>query len=130
MAKKGDKQAERPAPNGAVRLSDHPRAAVSIRRVRGWCGLIGFVAVAVLSLRGGLPLPDAILRGLAGGVAAHFAGWFVALKLWKQIVLGELLVLAERREKRLEQLRRRAAEEASAHLAADAAERAAALEHR
>ena len=71
-SKKKGKGAEKPAEAGreGVRLSAHPRAMASIRRVRGWCGLIGFGLVTILSLRSGLLLPDAVLRGLAGGAVA------------------------------------------------------------
>jgi hypothetical protein len=128
MAKKKDKaaSAEKPA-DGAVepvRLSAHPRAAASIRRVRAWCGLIGFGLVTILSLRSGMLLPDAVLRGLVGGIAAHFAGWFIAIKLWRHVALAELEAARERHEARVEEIKRRAAEEAAARLAADAAKHA------
>jgi hypothetical protein len=128
--KKNKKAGETPAEGGAkaVRLSAHPRAMASIRRVRGWCGLIGFGVVTILSLRSGLLLGDAVLRGLAGGAVAHFAGWFVAIKLWHQVALAELDAARERHEARVEEIRRRAAEEATARLAADAAAHAAAFE--
>jgi hypothetical protein len=112
----------------AVRLSAHPRAMASIRRVRGWCGLIGFGLVTLLALRSGLLLPDAVLRGLAGGAVTYFAGWFVALKLWRQVALAELDAARERNEAKIEEIKRRAAEEAAARLAADAAEHSALLE--
>jgi hypothetical protein len=128
--KKDKKAAEKPAEDTleAVRLSAHPRAMASIRRVRAWCGLIAFGLVTVLSLRAGLMLPDAVLRGLAGGAVAHFAGWFVAIRLWRHVALAELEAARERHEARVEAIKRRAAEEAAARLAADAAEHAAALE--
>ena len=128
--KKGKNAEETPAEGGvqAVRLSAHPRAMASIRRVRGWCGLIGFGLVTILSLRSGLLLPDAVLRGLAGGAVAHFAGWFVAIKLWRQVALAELDAARERHEARVEEIKRRAAEDAAARLAADAAAHAAAVE--
>jgi hypothetical protein len=128
MSKKKDKAvAEAPAADAvpAVRLSAHPRALASIRRVRGWCGLIGFGLVTMLSLRSGLLLPDAVMRGLAGGAIAHFAGWFIAIKLWRQVALAELDAARERNEARIEEIKRRAAEEAAARLAADAARHAA-----
>jgi hypothetical protein len=128
--KKKGKAEDVPAEGGAeaVRLSAHPRAMAGIRRVRGWCGLIGFGLVTILSLRSGLLLPDAVLRGLAGGAFAHFAGWFVAIKLWRQVALAELDAARERHEARVEEIRRRASEEATARLAADAAAHAAAVE--
>ncbi len=100
----------------------------SIRRVRGWCGLIGFGLVTILSLRSGLLLPDAVLRGLAGGAVAYFAGWFVAIKLWRQVALAELDAARERHEARVQEVQRRASEEAAARLAADAAAHAAAVD--
>jgi hypothetical protein len=128
--KKDSKADAKPAENGreAVRLNAHPRAMVSIRRVRAWCGLIGFGLVTILSLRSGLLLPDAVLRGLVGGAVAHFAGWFVAIKLWRQVALAELDAARERHEARVEEIKRRASEEAAARLAADAAAHAAAVE--
>lgn len=133
MSEKKDSKkqaAENPAEDGvqAVRLSAHPRAMSSIRRVRGWSGLIGFALVTILSLRGGLLLADAVLRGLVGGLGAFFAGWFIAIKLWRHIALAELAAARERHEARVEEIKRRATEEAAARLAADAAKHAAALE--
>jgi hypothetical protein len=109
----------------AVRLSGHPRALASIRRVRAWCGLIGFALVTLFSLHSGLLLPDAVVRGLMGGAIAYFAGWFIAIKLWKQVALAELEAARERHEARVEEIKRRAAEEAAARLAADAERHAA-----
>jgi hypothetical protein len=128
--KKDSKADAKPAENGreAVRLSAHPRAMASIRRVRAWCGLIGFGLVTILSLRSGLLLPDAVLRGLVGGAVAQFAGWFVAIKLWRQVALAELDAARERHEARVEAIKRRASEEAAARLAADAAAHAAAVD--
>jgi hypothetical protein len=96
--------------------------------VRGWCGLIGFGLVTLLALRSGLLLPDAVLRGLAGGAVAYFASWFVAIKLWRQVALAELDAARERHEERVAEIQRRAAEEAAARLAADAAAHAAAVD--
>jgi hypothetical protein len=128
--KKDSKADATPTENGreAVRLSAHPRAMASIRRVRAWCGLIGFALVTILSLRSGLLLPDAVLRGLVGGAVAHFAAWFVAIKLWRHVALAELDAARERHETRIEEIKRRATEEAAARLAADAAAHAGAVE--
>jgi hypothetical protein len=131
MSKKKDKTSEAKPADGAteaVRLSAHPRAVASIRRVRGWSGLVGFGLVTVLSLRSGMLLPDAVLRGLVAGVAANFAGWFIAIKLWRQVALAELDAARERNEARIAEIKRKAAEEAAARLAADAAAHAAAAE--
>ena len=71
-------------------------------------------------------LPDAVLRGLAGGAVGYFAGWFVAIKLWRQVALAELDAARERQRPGCDEVQRRAAEEAAARLAADAAAHAAA----
>jgi hypothetical protein len=129
--KKKGKKAEKTPAEGAlevVRLSAHPRAMASIRRVRAWSGLIGFALVTILSLRSGLLLPDAVLRGLAGGAVAHFAGWFIAIRLWRHVAMAELEAARERHEARVEAIKRRASEEAAARLAADAAAHAGAVE--
>lgn len=129
MSKKKDKAAETETKTqdevAVVSLKAYPRARASINRVRGWCGLIGFALVALFSLRAGMALTDAVLRGLAVGAFAHFAGWFVAIKLWRQITLAELEAARERHEARVEDIKKRATEEATARLAADAERRAA-----
>ena len=108
-----------------VRLSAYPRAIASIRRVRAWCGLAGFALVTLFSLNSGLLLPDAVMRGLMGGAVAYFAGWLIAIKLWKQVALTELEAARVRHEAKVEEIKRRASEEAAARLAADAERHAA-----
>src|SRR4051794_34978054 len=100
MSKKKDKAAETETKTqdevAVVSLKAYPRARASINRVRGWCGLIGFALVALFSLRAGMALTDAVLRGLAVGAFAHFAGWFVAIKLWRPIAPAELQAAPQR----------------------------------
>jgi hypothetical protein len=105
MAKKDkkDKKAEKPgagAPveDGAIRVIAHPRARASIRRWRGRAGLLALILVTLLSLRAGLPAFDAVLRGLAAGIAAQFVAWAAGVVAWRHLIIGELAVHREARE--------------------------------
>ena len=72
-----------------VALSDHPRAADSIRQIKAWGGLIGFGGVVAYSYMGGMPIPDALLRGVIAGVAAQMLAWIAAIVLWQHLLDGE-----------------------------------------
>jgi hypothetical protein len=113
-AKQGDDAGE-----PVVSVVAHPRARASIRRWRGRAGLLGLVLVTFLSMRAGVPAFDSVLRGLAGGVVAHFVAWIVAIVAWRQLVLGELIAHREAQEAKLrerhEAAERRAAEALAAH---------------
>jgi hypothetical protein len=88
-----------------VRLSAHPRAVRSVRRVRARAGLAALLLTLFLSLQAGVPAWDATARALIAGIAVHLAAWAVAVTVWRQIMLAELHALHERR---LERARRRA----------------------
>jgi hypothetical protein len=72
-----------------VALSDHPRAAQSIRQIKAWGGLLGFGGVVAYSTMSGMPLPDALLRGVIAGVAAQMLAWIAAVVLWQHLLDGE-----------------------------------------
>lgn len=119
MAKK--KKDKRGAPGDAVSVIAHPRARRSIRRLRARAGLIGLVAVTFLSLRAGVPPFDAVLRGLAGGVAAHFLAWGAGILAWRHLVMAELSAHREAQEARLRELRAAAEQRAADAMASRAA---------
>ncbi|MEA2303783.1 MAG: hypothetical protein QOH43_1063 [Solirubrobacteraceae bacterium] len=112
-AKKAKDQA-RPAGRTQLTLADHPRAQHQIRTAKAWAGLLGFVAVALLSHRAGVPLPDALGRGVLGGVAANLVTWVTMVLVWRQIAVAELEVA---RRRLVAQLEAQAAEAASAERA-------------
>jgi hypothetical protein len=115
MAKK--KKAAAEAPGDSVSVVAHPRARRSIRRLRARAGLLALVAVTYLSLRAGVPPFDAVLRGLAGGVVAHFVAWAAGIVAWRHLVMAELAAHRDAQEARL----REAAEQRAADaLAANA----------
>jgi hypothetical protein len=112
--KKSKKNASGEADGTTVALVAHPRARRSIRRLRARAGLIALVAVTYLSLRAGVPAFDAVLRGLAGGIVAHFVAWGAGVVAWRHFVLAELAAHHEAQQERLRKHREAAAEAASA----------------
>jgi hypothetical protein len=111
-ARKGAKPAKngsRPSAGDATlpSVANHPRAGAQVARAKAWGGLAGFALVAVLSLRAGVPTADALLRAIAGGVAAYVATWACAVVVWRHLVVAELR--AVRRHRAAEAARRRGA---------------------
>jgi hypothetical protein len=88
-------------------VANHPRAGAQVARAKAWGGLGGFVLVAVLSLRAGVPTADALLRALLAGVLAYVAAWACAVAVWRHLVVAELR--AVRSHRAAEAARRRAA---------------------
>jgi hypothetical protein len=86
-------------PPQLVGLAEHPRAAESIRQIKAWGGLIGFGGVTAYSYMGGMPVPDALLRGVIAGVAAQMLAWIAAIVLWQHLLDGEAsAAVRQRRE--------------------------------
>ncbi|HEX5925076.1 MAG TPA: hypothetical protein VFY45_14690 [Baekduia sp.] len=99
MAKK-DKKEQDPAAAGeateGIRLSAHPRARRHIAIAKGWGGLIAFVVVLKLARGAGLPWPDAIERGVLGGIVGYLAAWMIVQTIWRHLALAELEDLRRR----------------------------------
>lgn len=92
--KKDGKGKKDKAPAGS--LASHPRAAVQIRRAKGWGGLAGFLIAAYLSLKASVP-PDLIgLRAVAAGAAGYILGWACSVTIWRQLVIAEMRAITER----------------------------------
>jgi hypothetical protein len=87
---KGKAKAPDADASDAIRLSAHPRARRAIALAKGWGGLGAFGLVLMLSLQAGLPLADAMLRGMLGGIAGYVLGWMIAVTAWRQIALAEV----------------------------------------
>jgi hypothetical protein len=97
-----------------VGLADHPRAAQSIRQMKAWGGLLGFAGVVAYSYTGGMPLPDALLRGVIAGVAAQMLAWVAAVVLWQHLLDGEAsAAVTAARENRIRTAERAAARSSS-----------------
>jgi hypothetical protein len=84
----------------AICVSAHPRAAYSIRRAKGFGGLLGLVLVAWLSHRAGALPVDAAVRGLAAGLAGYLACWAIAVQVWRHLVVAEARAAADRARER------------------------------
>ena len=80
----------------AISVSAHPRAIYSVRRAKGWGGLIGLLLVAYYSHKAGLMAVDVALRALAGGIAGYVVAWVIALQVWRHLVIAEARAAAER----------------------------------
>lgn len=98
-----------------VGLAEHPRAADSIRQMKAWGGLVGFGGVVAYSYMSGMPIPDALLRGVIAGVAAQMLAWIAAIVLWQHLLDGEAsAAVREGRERARREAARRAGSGGSA----------------
>jgi hypothetical protein len=93
-------------------IANHPRAGAQVARAKAWGGLGGFLLVALLSWRAGVPTADALLRAIAGGVVAYVATWACAIIVWRHLVIAELRAVRALQAKRAQVSRARADEPA------------------
>jgi hypothetical protein len=84
----------------AISVSAHPRAAYSIRRMKGFGGLLGLLLVAWLSWRAGALPVDVALRALVGGIVGYVACWTIAVQVWRHLVIAEARAAAKRLQER------------------------------
>ncbi len=73
-----------------VVLAQHPRAARHIRMAKGWGGLLCFLVAVLLSTRAGVPMTEALMRGVVAGLAGMVVCWGGAVVVWRQLALAEL----------------------------------------
>jgi hypothetical protein len=93
MSKRKDKkptEAPEDAAQRGVCVAAHPRSASAVRRAKGLGGLLGALLAIVLGLSAHLPLLDAMLRALAGGIVGYVALWAVAVAVARQLVIAEV----------------------------------------
>ena len=108
MAREHRRASEQSLPS----IANHPRAGVQVARAKAWGGLAGFLLVAILSLRAGVPATDALLRAIAGGILAYVATWAAAILVWRHLVIAELRAVRALQAKRAQVARARADEPA------------------
>ena len=70
-------------------IATHPRARHSVRQVKGWAGIAGFVIAAVVSLQASVPLLQVGERALGAGVVGYLLGWWVSVVIWRQLIIAE-----------------------------------------
>lgn len=105
--KKGGKEAKKDDRVPTMSVRSHPRARGSVRRAKGWGGLIGFGVAVYLSLSANVPLTQVGLRALGVGAAGYLVAWACAVAVWRVLLVAELKVVydqlqadkAERAEK-------------------------------
>jgi len=78
---------------GRPSVANHPRAAASVRRMKGLGGLVGFGLTALLAHRAGLSPTHVVERALLVGIGGYLLAWACAVAVWRQIVLAELRVI-------------------------------------
>jgi hypothetical protein len=123
MSKKDKAKAGAVAPGRkslAISIDAHPRARVSIRRIRARTAIAAFVLVLILSHRSGVPSQEAVVRALIAGLVGNLAGWGCALAVWRQLVMAELRLVENARRDRRRAQAEAAAEQAAARAAAAA----------
>jgi len=96
----GGKDAAAPA---APSVAAHPQAARSVARMKAWAGLVGLVAVGLLSYRAGVPAFESAVRALGAGIALYLVAWAAGIAFWRQLVRAEVRQAAERRRELREQ---------------------------
>jgi hypothetical protein len=74
---------------GAITLTEHPRAVRSVARAKGWGALLGFAIGGYLSLPTHT-LAETGFRALLAGVVCYVAAWAAAVFVWRRLVLTEL----------------------------------------
>ena len=82
-----------------VTLAAHPHAAASIRRLKAWGGIGGFVLGALASWAHGGLMAGALERGLAGGVVGYLVAWFAAVSVWRHLVRAQARAAIEKRRR-------------------------------
>ena len=106
---KGKGESDEATPYSSV--ATHPRARASVRRTKAWFGLAGFALAAVLSLKASVPLVQVGERALAAGLAGYMLAWWLAVRVWRALIVAEQhAAYAEIQRRRGEAAERRTAE--------------------
>jgi len=88
--KKAATEEAEPVTTDVLRVAGHPRAAGSVRTIKGWAGLAGFVVTFWLSWNAGSPFYWTSLRAVVGGIVCYLVAWACALTVWRNILLAEV----------------------------------------
>jgi hypothetical protein len=120
-AKKAKKSEEGQVVDEHVRLSTHPGAVASVKRMRARCGLGGFFVIFALCVLGGVPTDIAVERALLSGVVCHLVGWWAAIAVWRSVIRVQAAQAAEAYNARIRKAHQDAAANAAAVLNAAAA---------
>jgi hypothetical protein len=89
-AKRKAKAAAKRDPAPSFSIASHARARRSVREIKAWVGLIGFILALVLSHEASVPLAIAAERALVAGVAGYLIAWACAVAVWRALLAAEL----------------------------------------
>lgn len=81
-------------------IATHPRARTSVRRVKAWFGLGGFVLAALLSIEASVPFIQVGERALITGIVGYLVGWWLSMLAWRHLMLAEQRAAVEEIERR------------------------------
>lgn len=107
--RKGDAKHAKARGGSYASIATHPRARASVRRVKAWVGLAGFIIAAVLSLRASVPVVEVGVRALIAGFAGYLLAWWIGMLVWRQLMLAEQRAAAEEISRRRDEHRQEAA---------------------
>src|SRR5579859_3896108 len=88
--KEGKDKKGKAASSGGLSVASHPRAAASVRQIKGWGGLLAFGVTAYLSLSHGVAPDVAGLRALGAGIAGYIVSYGCAVAVWRQLMIAEV----------------------------------------
>ncbi|HVW90733.1 MAG TPA: hypothetical protein VHC01_14810 [Gaiellaceae bacterium] len=83
-----------------ISLGEHPHAGGSIRRVKAWAGLAGFLVAALAGYGTGLPTSTLLLRALLFGIVGNCVGWAVSVAVWRRVLAAQALATVRARNAR------------------------------
>ncbi len=78
------------ASDDVLRVASHPRAARSIRTLKGWGGLVAFLVTFWLSWNSGVPFYWSALRAVLGGAIGYVVVWACAVTAWRQLLVAQV----------------------------------------
>jgi hypothetical protein len=81
-------------------IATHPRARESVRKAKGWTGLVCFLIAGALSLQASVPVVQAGMRALAAGIIGYLVAWWFTMMVWRQLMIAEQKVAIEEIERR------------------------------
>jgi hypothetical protein len=73
-----------------LRVASHPRAARSVRMIKGWGGMLGFLVTFALSKKSGVPFYWCALRGVLGGAIGFIVAWTCAVTVWRNLLVAQV----------------------------------------
>jgi hypothetical protein len=103
-----------PAKPPLVAVTEHPRAAASIRTWKSYGAMACFLIAGYLSYSKGLPLADAGLRALVAGCVGYLVIGFTVVGVWRHVLDSQARTAVQRAHAaRLEAAQRRSETDAS-----------------